>query len=128
VTYAPPGTRAALKAWAAHRGDEDGALLHPLVARRQVLRRRMTDQALFYVCRRRGADAQIEPFTPHDLRRTWIGDLLTAGTDLSIVKQLAGHANVATTTRYDRRPEQAKQQASEALVVPYSPEARPDSG
>jgi integrase len=40
--------------------------------------RRMTDQAVFYVLQRRAEDAGVKRFSPHDLRRTSIGDLLAA--------------------------------------------------
>ncbi len=81
--------------------------------------RRMTDQAVLYTLRRRAVQAGIASFSPHDLRRSFVSDLLDVGADISTVQRLAGHANVATTARYDRRGEATKQKAAELLHVPY---------
>ncbi len=68
---------------------------------------------------KRVGQAGVEPLSPHDFRRTFIGDLLERGIDISRVKEMAGHASVDTTARYDRRPETERRKAVEVLHYPY---------
>ena len=119
--YLPAGGRAAMDAWIEVRGDEPGPLLCPVRKDGLIIVRRMTPQAVLYALRKRQEMAPgVAPFSPHDLRRTFIGDLLDAGADLAAAQRLAGHAQVGTTARYDRRPEEMKRRAAELLHVPFA--------
>jgi site-specific recombinase XerD len=124
AVFVPSGTREALHAWLALRGAEPGPLLCPVDKAGRVTLRSLTPQSIFDRLRRLGARAGLARFSPHDLRRTFISDLLDNGADLAVVQAMAGHANPATTARYDRRGDYAKRRATELLVVPTVPNAR----
>lgn len=117
----PSGAVLALRAWLAHRGSQPGPLLWPVRSNGQLLAHRaLTEQAIYHLLRRLGPRAGLARFSPHDLRRTYIGELLEAGADLAVVQRLAGHRSPLTTSRYDRRPEAAQQRAVERLHVPFA--------
>lgn len=119
VAYLGGGAREALGAWLALRGPEPGRLFWPINQAGAPVRGGLTDQALYDVCKKRADQARVKDFSPHDLRRSFVSDLLDAGADVVSVQGLAGHANVTTTARYDRRGETAKRKAAGLLHVPY---------
>ena len=110
-----------LDAWLELRGDGPGPFFCP-IGRAGTLRlpKAMTGEAIRQLLGRRRAAAGLAAMSPHDLRRTYAGDLLDAGADLPAVQQLLGHASPATTSRYDRRGDRARRAAAERLhlVVP----------
>lgn len=115
------GAQAAVDAWLTIRGTEPGPLLCPVRKNGVVTIRRMTPDALYRRLDRLGGHAGVDRFSPHDLRRSFVSDLLDAGADLAAVQALAGHRRPETTSRYDRRPDTARRRAATLLHVPYAP-------
>ncbi len=122
ISYAGGGANKAIERWLSFRGEAEGPLFCPIIKGGRITIRRMTDQAVLYILQRRAKETGAKTFSPHDIRRTFIGDLLDAGADIATVQHLAGHANVQTTARYDRRGEVAKKKAVSLLHVPYAGE------
>ena len=120
IVYFPDGGDDAIDAWIERRGTWPGTLLCPVKKGGHVEQRAMSAQAVLMRLRFLANLAHVPQFSPHDLRRTFVGELLSKGADISSVQQLAGHANVSTTTRYDRRGEDAKRNAASLLPFPYS--------
>ena len=113
------GSQLALDDWLKVRGEVDGPLFVPVLKGGRIQASRMSAQAVYGAVKKRAKDAGVDDFSPHDLRRSFVGDLLDAGADVSMVQRLAGHAQVTTTQRYDRRPEAAKKKAAGLIHVPY---------
>lgn len=153
TAYITNGAAAALNDWIALRGSQPGALFVEVSKNGKVLIEResmivkpfrkiggvevpnkkagmtiyrggaMTPQAIYNMLAKRTEEAGVKSFSPHDLRRSFISHLLDKGADIAVVAKMAGHANVQTTARYDRRPEEVKRKAAELLYVPYKSKA-----
>lgn len=113
------GANLALGDWLELRGVDAGPLFWAINRGGRLIPGRLSAGAIHVALAKRACQARVPRLTPHDLRRTFVGDLLDAGADISTVQHLVGHANVNTTARYDRRPEEVKRKAVELLHVPY---------
>ena len=116
TVFLSPNAKAQLESWLAARGRLPGPLVTPC-DHRQHLRRgaRLTDDGVYSVLEALAKRAKVADFTPHDLRRTFITTLLEKGADVLAVSKLAGHASVQTTSRYDKRGDDSKRNATKLL-------------
>lgn len=119
VTPVADGAQDALGAWLAIRGPWVGPLFTVIRKGDHVTLDALTAQSVYDILAKRADEAKVKKFSPHDLRRTFAGDLLDAGADISTVQKLMGHANANTTAGYDRRDAKAKKAAVNKLHVPY---------
>ena len=104
--------------WLAVRGYGPGPLFNPMRQNGDIPLKRLGGESITYILKRLQEQADVDRFSPHDLRRTNVTRLLDAGVDVFTVQRLAGHADASTTARYDRRGESAKRRAVERLEIP----------
>jgi len=79
----------------------------------------LNDQSVMDILLKRIDEAGLNDASPHDLRRTFISNILDAGADIATVQKLVGHSSPATTARYDRRDDETKKRAAELVPLPY---------
>jgi len=116
--YLPEASAEVLTAWIEVRGRHPGPLFVATRPDGSLLPDRMhLDSVRRIVCKLADRSG-VKRVSPHDFRRTYIGDLLDAGADIVTVQALAGHADVTTTARYDRRGERTKARAAQLLNLP----------
>lgn len=124
----PPWAGGALEAWLAQRDRFpftcEAMFVHVLGGK--VKNHGMSKWQVWDRLRQLGELAQV-PFTPHDLRRTYLSTLLDHA-DIATVQKLAGHADPRTTARYDRRPQQTRAKAVQVLEKWGSEEEKKKDG
>jgi site-specific recombinase XerD len=121
IAYVDNGALMALRDWLSIRGKDTGPLFWPSGEGkgRPLVNRRMVNQSVYDICKHRAEQAGIEDFSPHDLRRSFVSHLLSAGADIAVVSRMAGHRSLNTTSIYDMRGLEAQHSAAKLLHVPY---------
>lgn len=115
-----------LEKWLEVRGDHPGALFIGCTTGGRLRTKpdaisektpHLTPQSIYDMLQKRGKQAGIKDFTPHDLRRTFITKGLDK-VDIDKIASIVGHSSTDTTRRYDRRGEDAKQDAASLFFAP----------
>lgn len=113
------GVAGALADWLHVRGAAPGPLFVAILKSGQITGDGLSTAAIWKMLQKRTKEAGVKPFSPHDMRRTFAGDLLDAGADIVTVQKLLGHANANTTAGYDRRGDRAKREAISRLHMAW---------
>ena len=119
IVFLTNGSRDAMDVWLEHRGSSAGHLLAHVSRYGAVVGFGLTPQAIYSALRKRSKDSGVA-CTPHDLRRTFAGEAFSAGVDVATIQAIMGHSSPATTARYDRRPDDTKRRAMEAVPIPFT--------
>lgn len=116
VQFLPEWTMPHLNKWLAFRGNEQGFLFNPFRSKTPNKSHKLSATTIYRIVKRRTAVALAQPSSPHDLRRSFITQLLRQNVDLSTTSKLAGHASLATTQIYDLRDEDFARNAALSLT------------
>jgi integrase/recombinase XerD len=114
----PETIAAVLQAWIAIRGPWPGPFLTRMFKPDILIQKRLDRRSINVILKNRRKVAGVGTFTPHDMRRSFISNLLDVGVDISMAQKLAGHLNITTTQLYDRRGEKSKRADIERLPFP----------
>ncbi len=96
TVFFPAGTLSWIKKWLYYRSDDFPALFITTGIPRRLDR---SDMSKYF--KELKAKAGIDkPLTPHILRHTYCTNLRNNGADITLIKELAGHQDIATTARY----------------------------
>lgn len=115
------GALSALNDWLMVRGEDPGAVFCPVNKGGTVYaHRHLSGEALRQILEKRIRRAGLQHLTCHDFRRSLCSNLLDQNVDLVLIQKTLGHANVTTTARYDRRPDQQRKNAVvKNIFTPY---------
>lgn len=117
VAFMPDSASKRLKVWLQEvRGDSAGSLFTRIRRHGDVQMSRITSQAIYDLLRKIAALANIEQFSPHDLRRTFATQLMDHGIDMMTVRDMMGHAQITTTQTYIRIKDENMKKASQILA------------
>lgn len=104
--------------WLEIRGLEDGAFFWRCHKSGKLITEGITSQSVYNMVKHWAKKAELTNIEPHSFRRTYIGELLDAGVDIATIAQNVGHANINTTSRYDRRGERAQIESAKKVTLP----------
>ncbi len=113
--FLPDWTIPHMNAWLTFRGNEPGFLFNPFRSKVPNTLHQLSATTIYRIVKNRTAVALSNSSSPHDLRRSFITQLLRQNVDLSTTSKLAGHASLATTQIYDKRGEEFARDAALSL-------------
>ena len=116
--FLTPDMQRTVAEWLDVRTEVPGYLFgNYTVGRRLRVDRPLNPSSLSRILKKYCDAAGVDPVTPHDLRRTFATRLIDKNVDLVTVKNLMGHANIATTSLYDRRGEDTMRNAARLVQI-----------
>ena len=103
IQYMPDWAYADLNNWLVVRGSSSGLVFNRFCGKTLLVGESISTTAIYKIVVRNTEELAGSKCSPHDLRRTYISQLLDSDVDVLTVSKMAGHASVNTTQIYDKR-------------------------
>ena len=116
-----PAAVQALEDWLVFLGERQGPMFRAVNKHRQILPDAITPSAVNDIVERHREAAGLLPMSPHDFRRTLIGNSTTPAATASRHRKIAGHEHSSTTDGYDRRGERGLRDLIDRLPIVTPP-------
>lgn len=125
VLFLPNWVEQHISAWLKLRSRQEGWLICKCyISGKLDITQPVSSDTLYRLVKDKLIDIGISGASPHDLRRTFITRLLEQNVDINTVRQMAGHADISTTTIYDKRGDAFMREAASALNYVPAPKQR----
>lgn len=82
------------------RGEWPGPLFTAISKTGTLRHEAMSESSIYYICQKRAKQTKLSDIKPHNFRRTFGTEHDKAGTDLEVISNLLGHAEIETTRTY----------------------------
>lgn len=113
--YVAEETLITLKNWITVLGTPAGPVFRRIGKNDVVYETQLSTNGVRNIITELAELAGVEAFSPHDMRRTFVTQLLVSNVDLNTVRRLAGHSSISTTSIYDKRGDEVLRRASQEL-------------
>lgn len=121
IIHMPPGVDVLINRWVHQvRGNEPGALFCPIHKSNEQLQKDKHGQIKHFNVRsinaliaRRIGKTELKHASPHDFRRSFADRRISSGNTIEVLKELLGHASIATTAIYLTRKNKKEKESAD---------------
>lgn len=106
-----------LNAWLAMKNRQTLHVFNPVNRGGRVADKALSKSGITHILRAAAELAEVEPFAPHDTRRTFATSLFAAGLDPLKVRDAMRHSSVETTQIYNIQNEEKLREAIESVDI-----------
>lgn len=106
-----------LRKWLDIKGFESEFVFNPINKGGRITDKMISSSGITHILERAAKRASVEPFAPHDTRRTFATSLFAAGTDPLKVRDAMRHSSVETTQIYNIQDQEKLRKAIDAVKI-----------